>query len=320
MKTRGEVARVLRQLEELCETERRGTLEFDGGRRLAVTNLDKVFFKRERYTKGDLLQYYVKVAPLILPTVRDRPLVLKRFPNGIHGQAFYQQKAQPGTPKDVRVETVVNDVGERQKRFIGGDLLTLLHTIQLGAISVDPWHSRVPHVDSADYSVVDLDPGPRAKFSRVVEVAHWVKEVLDDLGLHAALKTSGATGLHVYIPLPPRTPNEASTLVAQMVASRVAEEHPKQATTRRMVKTRGEAMVYVDYLQNIKGKTLAGPYCVRAKEGATVSTPLGWDELDASFDPRDYTIETVLDRFAEVGDIWKTAMKKPNSLRKLLRK
>ena len=124
----------------------------------------------------------------------------------------------------------------------------------------------------------------------------------------------------MYIPLPPRTPNEAGTLVAQMIASRVAEEHPKQATIRRMVKARGETTVYVDYLQNIKGKTLAGPYCVRAKEGATVSTPLNWDELDGSLNPRDFTIATVPDRFAEVGDVWKAAMKKPNSLRKLLRK
>ena len=178
----------------------------------------------------------------------------------------------------------------------------------------------MPHVDYADYSVVDLDPGPRAKFSRVVDVAHWVKEVLDNLGLHAALKTSGATGLHVYIPLPPRTPNEAATLVAQVIAQRVADEHPKQATTARMVKKRGETTVYVDYLQNIKGKTLAGAYCVRAKEGATVSTPLSWEELEGSLDPRDFTIETVHDRFAEVGDIWGAAMKKPNSLKALLRK
>lgn len=313
-----EAKRVLAQLDELCATERRGTVQFPGDRKLSVTNLDKVFFPAERYTKGDLLRYYTIVSGLILPAVKDRPLVLRRFPNGIKGPAFYQQKAQAETPDDVRVETVVNDVGERQERMIGGDLLTLLYTIQLGAISVDPWHSRVPQLEFADYAVVDLDPGPRAKFSRVVDVALWVKEVLDELGLHAAIKTSGATGLHVYIPLPPRTPNDAATLVAQMIATRVAEEHPKEATIVRWVKQRGASTVYVDYLQNIRGKTLAGVYCVRAKDGATVSTPLRWEELDSSLDPRDFTITSAPERFAEVGDLWNPVMKKRNSLAKLL--
>ena len=313
-----EAKRVLAQLDELCNTERRGTLQFPGGRELSVTNLDKIFFPAERYTKGDLLRYYTVVAGLILPAVKDRPLVLRRFPNGIKGPAFYQQKAQAETPDAVRVETVVNDAGEKQERMIGGDLLTLLYTIQLGAISVDPWHSRVPELDFADYAVVDLDPGPRAKFARVVDVALWVKEVLDELGLQAAIKTSGATGLHVYIPLPPRTPNDAATLVSQMIATRVAEEHPKEATIVRWVKQRGASTVYVDYLQNIKGKTLAGVYCVRAKDGATVSTPLSWEELDSSLDPRDFTIASAPDRFAAVGDLWNPAMKKRNTLAKLL--
>ncbi|HUF64368.1 MAG TPA: non-homologous end-joining DNA ligase [Gemmatimonadaceae bacterium] len=313
-----EAKRVLAQLDELCDTERRGTLQFPGDRKLSVTNLDKIFFPAERYTKGDLLRYYTIVAGLILPAVNDRPLVLRRFPNGIEGPAFYQQKAQAETPEAVRVETVVNDAGEKQERMIGGDLLTLLYTIQLGAISVDPWHSRVPELDFADYAVVDLDPGPRAKFARVVDVALWVKEVLDELGLHAAIKTSGATGLHVYIPLPPRTPNDAATLVSQMIATRVAEEHPKEATIVRWVKQRGASTVYVDYLQNIKGKTLAGVYCVRAKDGATVSTPLSWEELDSSLDPRDFTIASAPDRFAAVGDLWNPAMKKRNTLAKLL--
>jgi bifunctional non-homologous end joining protein LigD len=313
-----EAKRVLSQLDELCETERRGTVQFPGERNLSVTNLDKVFFPAERYTKGDLLRYYTIVSGLILPAIKDRPLVLRRFPNGINGPAFYQQKAQAETPADVRVQTVVNDAGERQERMIGGDLLTLLYTIQLGAISVDPWHSQVQNLEFADYAVVDLDPGPRAKFARVVDVARWVKEVLDELGLHAAIKTSGATGLHVYIPLPLRTPNDAATLVSQMIATRVAEEHPKEATIVRWVKQRGASTVYVDYLQNIRGKTLAGVYCVRAKEGATVSTPLSWDELDSTLDPRDFTIASAPQRFAEVGDLWNPAMRKRNSLAKLL--
>ncbi|CAN5604662.1 DNA ligase D [soil metagenome] len=315
---RADATKVLAQIDELCDSDKRGTLDFGRGRTLSVTNLAKVFFESTSHTKGDLLRYYTLVSPLILPTIADRPLVLKRFPNGIHGQTFYQQKASDDTPDGVRVEIVTNDDGERQRRMVGGDPLTLLYTIQLGAVSVDPWHSRFPKLDFADYSIIDLDPGPKAKFGRVVQIAQWVKEVLDELGLHAAIKTSGSTGMHVYLPLPPQTPNEAATLIAQIVAERVAREHPKEATVKRFVKQRGEAMVYVDYLQNIKGKTVAGPYCVRAREGATVSTPLEWGELTADLDPRDFTIDSVVERFARKGDIWGTAMKKKNSLRKLL--
>jgi len=244
--------------------------------------------------------------------------VLKRFPNGIEGEAFYQQRAAETTPPHVRVETIANAEGETQARMIGGDLLTLLHTIQLGSISVDPWHSRLQSMAYADYTIIDLDPGPRANFQRVVEVARWTKEVIDSFGLHAAIKTSGSEGLHIYLPLPPRTPNDAATLVAQMIATRVADAHPKEATIERFVKSRGAAMVYVDYLQNILGKTVAGPHCVRAKPGATVSTPLEWSEVTEGLDPRDFDLGNAADRFEKLGDIWGKAMKKKNSLRALV--
>jgi bifunctional non-homologous end joining protein LigD len=308
-------------LEQLSAIEKKGgggSLDFGRGRSLKVSNLDKVFFPKEKYTKGDLMRYYARVADFILPAIQDRPLVLRRFPNGIDGEAFYQQKASETTPPEVRVEVIENDEGEKQPRIIGGDLLTLLYTIQLGAVSVDPWHSRIQARDYADYTIIDLDPGPRANFDRVKQVARWAKEVIDGFGLSAAIKTSGSTGLHIYLPLPPRTPNEAATLVAQMIATKVAEAHPKEATIERFVKARGGATVYVDYLQNIKGKTVAGAYCVRARPGAPVSTPLMWTELTEELDPRDYTIANAPDRFDKVGDIWGDAMKKKNSLRALV--
>jgi bifunctional non-homologous end joining protein LigD len=308
-------------LEQLVEIEKRrgdATLELGGGKKLKVSNLDKIFFPKAKYTKGDVMRYYVRIADLILPTMKDRPLVLKRFPNGIDAQSFYQQKASETTPPEVRVEEIITDNGEKQPRYIGGDLLTLLYTIQLGAISVDPWHSHVPTLDFADYTIIDLDPGPRANFQRVMQVAKWAKEVLDSFGLHAAIKTSGSEGLHIYLPLPPRTPNEAATLVAQVIATKVASAHPKEATIERMVKARGAAMVYVDYLQNIQGKTVAGPYCVRAKAGATVSTPLRWNELTDDLDPRDFNLGNAAERFEKIGDIWNEAMKKKNSLRALV--
>ncbi|MDQ3674595.1 MAG: DNA ligase D [Gemmatimonadota bacterium] len=316
--TRTDTASMLEQLTAIEESGRDGSLDFGDGRALKVSNLGKVFFPKEKISKGDMMRYYTRIAGFILPAIQDRPLVLRRFPNGIDGEAFYQQKASETTPKEVRVEVIANDEGEKQPRFIGGDLLTLLYTIQLGAISVDPWHSRIQSCDYADYTIIDLDPGPRANFERVKQVARWAKGVIDGLGLHGAIKTSGSTGLHIYLPLPPKTPNDAATLVAQMIATKVAESHPKEATIERFVKARGGASVYVDYLQNIKGKTVAGPYCVRARPGAPVSTPLEWSELTEDLEPRDFTIENAPERFEKLGDIWGEAMKKKNSLRALV--
>jgi bifunctional non-homologous end joining protein LigD len=307
--------------EQLIEIEAKrgeGTVDFGRGKSLKISNLDKVFFPKAKYTKGDVMRFYTRIADFILPTMRDRPLVLKRFPNGIDGESFYQQKASDTTPPEVRVEEIMTDAGDKQPRIIGGDLLTLLYTVQLGAISVDPWHSRVPTLEYADYTIIDLDPGARANFARVMQVARWAKEVIDSFGLNAGLKTSGATGLHIYLPLPAKTPNEAATLVAQMIATKVADAHPKEATIERFVKARGAATVYVDYLQNIQGKTVAGPYSVRAKPGATVSTPLRWADLTDDLDPRDFTLGNAADRFEKTGDIWSEAMRKKNSLRALV--
>ena len=309
---------LLAELSAIEEKGGEGTLDLGRGKTLKVSNLDKVFFPKEKYTKGEVMRYYVRIADFILPTILDRPLVLKRFPNGIAGESFYQQKASETTPPEVRVELIETEGGEKQPRMIGGDLLTLLYTIQLGAISVDPWHSRVQSLEHADYTIIDLDPGPRANFGRVIQVARWAKEVIDGFGLNAAIKTSGSTGLHIYLPLPPRTPNDAATLVAQVIATKVADAHRKEATIERFVKARGAATVYVDYLQNIQGKTVAGPYCVRAKAGATVSTPLKWSELKDDLDPRDFHLGNAAERFEKIGDIWNEAMRKKNSLRALV--
>ena len=309
--------KLIAQLNEIEEAGGEARLEISKGVSLDVTNLGKVFFPSKKLTKGDLMRYYVEVAPLVLPVMADRPLVLKRFPNGVTNSSFFQQNAGD-PPEVVRTETIHTQGGSTNLRIVGGDLATLLYLVQLGAVSVDPWHSRIHSLDFADYSIIDLDPGPRAPFERVVEVARWCKEVMDDLGLHGAIKTSGSSGLHIYLPLPPSTPNEAATLVAQIVATRVSEQHPKVATIERWVKSRGAATVYVDYLQNIIGKTVAGAYSARANPDAMVSTPIGWDELTGDLDPREFTIETAPKRFAETGDIWSAAMKKRNSLRALV--
>lgn len=310
-----ELVRLVRSLQQIEGDTGSGTVEVEG-RDLAVTNLSKIFFPRKKLTKGDLMRYYVSVAPQVLRVMKDRPLVLKRFPNGVGGQSFFQQNAgEP--PEGVRAEKIKTEGSSTNLRIVGGNLYTLLYTVQLGSISVDPWHSRIQSLDFADYAIIDLDPGPRATFGRVIQVALLVKETLDRLGLHAALKTSGSTGIHIYIPLPPKTPNEAATLVAQIVATEVVKANPKVATIQRLVKARAATAVYVDFLQNIIGKTVAAAYSARANPDALVSTPLQWEEVSADLDPQDFTIKTAPARFAEVGDIWATALKKPNSLKGL---
>ena len=301
---------------ETAEAEGRDAhVSLPGGVRLTLSNLDKVWFpgRAGGYTKGDVLRYYARVAKLILPVMADRPLVLKRYPDGIDGESFFQQKAPANPPAGVRVETIEDAAGHRVKRLVGGSLATLLYQVQLGTISVHPWHARVGSLEYADYSVIDLDPGPDATFRRVVEVATFVKEELDRLELRGAAKTSGASGIHIFLPLPPRTTHEASLLIAQIVATRVASAHPREATVERTVAERPKSAVYVDYLQNVLGKAVAAAYAVRARPGATVSTPLEWSELTPTLDPADFTIETAPARFARTGDLWMSALKARNT-------
>ena len=190
------------------------------------------------------------------------------------------------------------------ERFIGGSLITLLYMTQLAAISQDPWFSRVQSPLDADFVAIDLDPGEGATLAQVLDVARWVRDELESMRVPAVPKTSGSRGLHIYIPLPPGTSYESGQLFCQIVATVIAARHPKVATVERMVKKRRRGTVYVDFLQNILGKTLACAYSARASDFAGVSTPLTWEEVDAGVDPRDFTIVTAPARFREVGDLW----------------
>ncbi|MGH7626649.1 MAG: non-homologous end-joining DNA ligase [Gemmatimonadaceae bacterium] len=310
---------VLDALEALEQRGGEGLIALPGGASLRLTHLDKPYFPDEQITKGALLRYYARVAPVLLPLMQDRPLVLHRFPNGISDQGFYQQKAPEDVPDVVRTAKVAIEGGSREARVIGGDLPTLLWCVQNGVLSVDPWHSRIHTLDSANYAVLDLDPGPRAPFSRVVSVARCIHDVLGELALHGAVKTSGASGVHIYLPLPKSTSFESAELLVTMVAARVVERMPREATLERAVKARGASTVYVDCLQNVRGKTVAAAYAVRARPGAPVSTPLDWAELDDRIRPRDFTRDVVLERIAQQGDLWAKAMGRPNRLSALAR-
>ena len=299
-RVKGSPLDIIAQLDALEDAHKDGVLTFPDGDTLSVTNLHKVFWPKQKLTKGDLLRYYARVAPFILPAVADRPLVMKRFPNGVAATTFYQHRA-PEVPAGIRTE-VVGSVEERPQ-IIGGSLKTLLYMAQLAAISQDPWFSRVAHPEFADYAAFDLDPPDAAPFSQVLDVARWIHDELNALGAMGVPKTSGADGLHIYIPLPAGTPYAAGMIFCQIVGALVEQKHPKAATTERSVRARGKR-IYIDCLQNGLGKTLATAYSARASDYAGVSTPVTWQEIDEGFDRRDFTITTAPARFEAVGDLW----------------
>ena len=305
-------------LEALCEqvqaleaSRKRGVLALPDGSRVPLGNLHKVFWPGPGLTKGDLVRFNLRMSPYLLPVVADRPLVMKRFPNGVDGKWFYQHRSPGELPDGVRVVEVRESPGRDATSvpyLIGGSLQTLAWMAQLAVISQDPWFSRLPDVEQADWVALDLDPMPEAPFSRVVEVARRLHDELDRLGAPCLAKTSGASGLHIHIPLPPGTPCEAGLIFCQILATIVASRHPRAATVERAVRRRAADAVYIDYLQNIHGKTLAAAYSARASSFAGVSTPLTWDEvhdgLRSGLSPRDFTLANVFDRLAEVGDLW----------------
>ena len=315
---------VIDRLRALEDARKDGEIVLPNGDRVNVTNLAKIFWPAApkpptgeaakagpllKITKGDLLRYYVEVSPYLLPAVADRPLVMKRFPNGIGGKAFYQQRSrEERPPAGVRIETLedaADPISEPDaRRLIGGSLTTLVYMTQIAAISQDPWFSRVQSPFDADHVAIDLDPTDHATFDTVLDVARWVRDELHKLRIPGFPKTSGSSGLHIYIPLPPGTSYESGQLLCQIVATLVASRHPRAATIERTVRRRPRGTVYVDYLQNILGKTLATAYSARASEFAGVSTPLSWKEVDAGVDPRAFTIRTAPARFRQVGDVW----------------
>jgi bifunctional non-homologous end joining protein LigD len=300
--TAKEIGAIVEQLDFLEKARKSGRLKLPDGDFLDVSNLHKVFWPAIHKTKGDLLRHYAKIAPYILPVINNRPLVMKRLPNGVDGPSFYQHRAPDVPPPGVRFESLPND--DVPARLVGGSLKTLLYMAQLASISMDPWFSTMDDLDSADQVAIDLDPQPGATFSQILDCAEWVEEELDRVKVQGFPKTSGSEGLHVFIPLPPGTPYEAGMLFCQIIATMIAAKHPKVATIERMVKRRKDGTVYVDYLQNIQGKTLACAYSARGSAFAGVSAPLTWKEVRQRPTPQDFTIDTIMRRLKQVGDLW----------------
>lgn len=305
--TAKQIDAIVDQLHEFERTRKNGKLKLPDGDTLDITNPHKLFWPAVRKTKGDLIRFYAKISPYILPVIDNRPLVMKRLPNGVDGPSFYQHRGPEQPPPGVRVETLDND--DVPNRLVGGSLKTLLYMAQLASISMDPWFSTMDDLDSADQVAIDLDPQPGATFDQILDCAEWVEEELDRVKVQGFPKTSGSEGLHVYIPLPPGTPYEAGMLFCQIIATMIAAKHPKVATVERMVKRRKDGTIYVDYLQNIQGKTLACAYSARGSSFAGVSTPLTWKEVRQRPKPQDFTIDTIHPRLKKVGDLWEKMRK-----------
>ena len=260
-----------------------------------LTNLKKLFWPADGYTKGDLVAYYERVAPLLLPYLRDRPLVLTRYPDGIAGKSFFQKNAPEFTPEWMTTRRV-----EDTEYFVCNQLEELLYVVNSGNIPLHLWSARYETIDSPDWSILDLDP-KGAPFEHVVRVARHIHALLDEVGVRHFVKTSGQDGLHVLIPLGAELSHEASTLFAEVIARVVAHDLSDIATVARALSQRG-GKVYVDFLQNGFGKTIAGAFSVRPRPGAPVSTPLGWKEISAKLDPSRFTIRTVPERMKEAAD------------------
>lgn len=303
-------------VERLTRIEREGgtgELRF-GAKRLRVTSLGKPYFPEAGLTKGDLMRYYARMAPLILPVLRDRPLVLKRTPEGAGGEVFFQHKPPESAAGIARVATVDTEAGP-QERIIGGDVATLLFLVQNGCISMDPWGSRVRSLDVADYAVLDLDPGPRAGFARVVEVALLLRDALAARGLHGVAKTSGSRGIHIVLSLPPRSGFDVAWSLTERLARDAAALRPELATVERSVQARAADAVYVDYMQNVRGKSVAAAYSARARPLATVSFPLTWRQVSARLDPAAFTIESAPALARRRDCPWSEALRRRNGAR-----
>jgi bifunctional non-homologous end joining protein LigD len=276
------------------------------GRELKFTNLSKIYWPENGYTKRDMFNYYYQIAAFILPYLKDRPLSLNRFPNGIHGMSFYQKDVKDKAPEWAKTFPYTTSDGEDKEYLVGNDEATLLWMASLGCIEINPWFSRIQHPDNPDYCVIDLDPDKNT-FEQVILAAQEVKKILDAIGVPGYVKTSGSTGIHIYIPLGGKYSYDQSQMFGKMIVSIVNKHFPDFTSLERQIKNRNGKM-YLDFLQNRPGATIACPYSLRPKVGATVSMPLHWEEVKKGLSMKDFTIANAVARAKSEGDIFKGSL------------
>lgn len=273
-----------------------------------LTNLNKIYYPEDGYTKGDVLHYYEQVAELILPHLKDRPLSLKRYPNGIHEAFFFQKNTPDGYPAWLRTEII-----EGTRFVLAEDKRSLMYLANLGCIDQNPWMSRVGTLEHPDFVLIDLDPH-ECEFAKVVEAAVLVKGTLDKIGLKGYPKTTGGDGMHIYIPVKPVYTFEQVRTFAEVIARMLAVTRPELFTMPRSVAAREKNRVYFDYMQIASGKTISAPYVARAYPGAAVSTPLDWKEVTPELHPSQFHIKNAPARFALTGDLFEGVLRRPQDL------
>src|SRR6266436_5051140 len=283
-----------------------------GGERVSLTSLDRVYWLDEGLTKFDLISYYLNISPHIMPFLKDRPAILQRYPRGIKAPMFFQQDLE-SAPAFIKTVRLTNQEGRELNYAVFTTIGSLLHFVNLGTIEQHPWHSTTKHLDKPDYLMLDLDP-KEAPWKNVLDVALVCKQVLDELGLPAFPKTSGSSGIHVYLPLKPKHDYRKIAAVAEALASEVAQRAPKIATTQRSLSKRQKQQVYVDAMQNARGKSIAAPYSARARANATVSMPLTWKQIELGVKISDFTIENVPALVKKSGGAWKDFVERRQEL------
>jgi bifunctional non-homologous end joining protein LigD len=294
------------------------TAEVDG-HVLKFTNLDKIFYPKDGWKKRDLIEFYDRVSPWLLPHLKDRPLSLKRYPNGIEEKYFFQKDAKQGFPNWIQCELIREGHPPRNNRYvIANDRATLVYLANLACIDQNPWLSRVGSLEHPDWMLIDLDPVD-ADFNLLVDAAQLVREVLSGLGLKGYPKTTGGDGMHVYVPLEPIYTYDQVRSFAEIVSHLVVARQPDLFTTPRSVDKRKKGRVYFDYLQIGTGKTIAAPYVLRAHPKAPVATPLAWDEVKRGLRPTDFRIDNAIERFERKGDLFAPVLKGGQRIEKALK-
>lgn len=284
-----------------------------------LTHQDKIYFPKDCITKGDVIEYYQSAATYILPYLKNRPLSLNRFPNGIEESGFYQKDAGENIPDWVKTTKVFSESTDKYIDYIiCNDKATLAYLNNLGCIDLNPWNSSLPDLEHPDYLVLDLDPSRKNTFDEVIETALQVNEVLQSIKVKGYCKTSGSTGIHIYIPMGGKYDFDQVKDFAHILMKQVNDNLPKTTTLERSLQKRDDKKIYLDYLQNRSGQTLASVYSIRPKEGASVSMPLEWDELKPGLLPTDFTIHNALERIKEKGDLFKPVMGKGIDMMKAL--
>ncbi|TCK85526.1 DNA ligase D [Albibacterium bauzanense] len=288
------------------------------GKELKFTNLSKVYWPEDGVTKREMFNYYYQVADFILPYLKDRPQSLNRFPGGIHGESFYQKDVKGKAPDWAKTFPYTTSDGEPKEYLVGDDVATLLWMASLGCIEINPWFSRVQSPDYPDYCVIDLDPD-KQHFDQVIDVALVIKKVLDSIDVPCFPKTSGSTGIHIYIPTNAKYTYDQTQLFARIIVGIVNQQLPDLTSLERTVSAR-KGKMYLDFLQNRPGATIAGPYSLRPKIGATVSMPLDWKEVKPGLKMKDFTIFNTMERLKKKGDLFKSVLGKGIDLEKAIKK